>query len=118
MTAMTSRRWLGAVAVAAVLVAFADRASAQVGPKADPNKLVTRTYSLKPILGDKIRYHLDPAFTKRLMPPPVVPLLDMPLHIAKAQGRIRDMTDDELGDGQVDLTRVAHQISPTLWRSM
>src|SRR5437763_16166850 len=50
---MTSRRWLGAVAVAAMLVALADRAAAQVGPKADPNKLVTKTYDLNRVIGGK-----------------------------------------------------------------
>jgi type IV secretion system protein VirD4 len=34
--------------------------------------------NMKPILCQKIRYYDDPAFTSRLMPPPEVPLLEIP----------------------------------------
>ena len=38
---------------------------------------------------EKIRYHRDKVFTERLLPPPVVPAMDMDLHFARVQQRWR-----------------------------
>jgi type IV secretion system protein VirD4 len=43
----------------------------------------------KPILADKIRYHTDPTFTPRLLPPPELPLIDLDLHRARLEQRVR-----------------------------
>ena len=43
----------------------------------------------KPILGEKIRYHRDKVFTARLRRAPVVPPMNMDLHFAKTQQRVR-----------------------------
>lgn len=53
----------------------------------------------KPILGEKIRYHRDKAFTSRLLPAPTVPRMDMDLHMARVQERWR-YADDELAPGE------------------
>ena len=60
----------------------------------------------KPILCDKIRYYDDPAFTSRVMEPPVVPPLDLDLFIAKLQNRIRPLQDSELQADGSDLSDV------------
>jgi type IV secretion system protein VirD4 len=49
----------------------------------------------KPILGEKIRYYRDKAFTSRLLKAPPVPRMDMDLHLARVQQRWR-YADDEL----------------------
>ena len=49
----------------------------------------------KPILADKIRYYTDPVFTARLMPPPVLPELDLATHRARVEQRVRLADDDE-----------------------
>ena len=49
----------------------------------------------KPILADKIRYHNDPVFTARLLPAPVLPLLDLDTHRARIEQRVRLADDDE-----------------------
>ena len=50
----------------------------------------------KPILCDKIRYYDDPAFSSRVMLPPVVPPLDLDLFVAKSQNRIRLLQDSDV----------------------
>jgi type IV secretion system protein VirD4 len=70
-------------------------------------RLVVICENCKPILGEKIRYHRDKAFKARLRPPPVVPLMNMDLHIAKVQQRWR-YADDELAQGQgLDVNELA-----------
>lgn len=49
----------------------------------------------KPILADKIRYHTDPVFMARLMPPPDLPELDLATHRARVEQRVRLAGDDE-----------------------
>jgi type IV secretion system protein VirD4 len=51
--------------------------------------------SCKPILADKIRYHTDPVFMERLMPPPALPELDLATHRARVEHRVRLAEDDE-----------------------
>jgi len=43
----------------------------------------------KPILADKICYYTDPTFTPRLLPPPELPLIDLDLHRARIEQRVR-----------------------------
>ena len=74
-------------------------------------RLVVIFENCKPILGEKIRYHRDKAFTSRLCPPPVVPQMDMDLHLARVQQRWR-FADDELAPGQkLDVEMLAHDTS-------
>jgi type IV secretion system protein VirD4 len=49
----------------------------------------------KPILADKIRYYTDPVFMARLMPPPLLPELDLATHRARVEHRVRLAGDDE-----------------------
>jgi type IV secretion system protein VirD4 len=75
-------------------------------------RLVLILENSKPILADKIRYHREQAFTSRLRPPPVVPRLDIDMHLARVQQRVRDLQDSDLGpDERVDLSKVAHRFS-------
>ena len=60
----------------------------------------------KPILCDKIRYYDDPAFTSRVMKPPVVPPLDLDLFVAKSQNRIRPLRDSDMQADGSDLSDV------------
>jgi len=52
-------------------------------------RLVVIMEDCKPILGEKIRYHRDEAFKKRLLPAPEVPRMDMDRHLAQVQQRRR-----------------------------
>jgi type IV secretion system protein VirD4 len=75
-----------------------------------PDRLVVILENCKPILGEKIRYHREKVFTKRLRPPPAVPPMDMDLHFAKAEQRWRHLPDI-LADGQqLDVDRLAINI--------
>lgn len=75
------------------------------------DRLVLVLENCKPILGDKIRYFRDKAFRARLMPPPVVPSMNMDLHLAKAQQRWR-YADDELAPGEgIDVATLAHDMT-------
>src|SRR3990167_119049 len=65
-------------------------------------RLVVIFENCKPILGEKIRYFQDKAFTARLMPAPEVKPMDMDLHLAKAQQRWR-VADDELPPDKKEL---------------
>ena len=60
----------------------------------------------KPILCDKIRYYDNPAFTSRVMQPPVVPPLDLDLFVAKLQNRIRTLQDNDVKADGSDLSDV------------
>ena len=62
-------------------------------------RLVVIYENCKPILGEKIRYYCDKTFTSRLVPPPVVPRMDMDLHLARVQQRWR-YADEELASGE------------------
>jgi type IV secretion system protein VirD4 len=74
-------------------------------------RLVVIVENCKPILGEKIRYHRDKAFTSRLRPAPAVPRMDMDLHQARAQQRWRH-ADDELAPGQtLSVEALAHDFT-------
>jgi type IV secretion system protein VirD4 len=65
----------------------------------------------KPILGEKIRYYRDKAFTSRLLPAPTVPRMNMDLHLARVQERWR-YAEDELGlGGSLDYEQLAYDMS-------
>ncbi len=71
-------------------------------------RLVIVLENCKPILGEKIRYYRDKAFKARLRYAPVVPRMDMDLHLARVQGRWR-YADDELPAGEgIDFQTLAH----------
>ncbi|KQW67766.1 type IV secretory system conjugative DNA transfer family protein [Methylibium sp. Root1272] len=74
-------------------------------------RLVVIFENCKPILGEKIRYYRDRAFTSRLLPAPSVPRMNMDLHLARVQERWR-YADDELspGDG-LDYEQLAYDMS-------
>jgi type IV secretion system protein VirD4 len=74
-------------------------------------RLVVISENCKPILGEKIRYFRDQAFTKRLRPAPPVPPMDMDLHLARVQQRWR-YAPDELPPGEnLNLEVLAHDTS-------
>jgi type IV secretion system protein VirD4 len=71
-------------------------------------RLVVIFENCKPILGEKIRYYRDKAFTPRRRPAPVVPRMNMDLHLARVQERWR-YADDELPAGEtLNLEALAH----------
>lgn len=74
-------------------------------------RLVVIYENCKPILGEKIRYYRDKAFTLRLRPAPAVPRMNMDLHLARVQERWR-YADDDLspGDG-LDYEQLAYDMS-------
>lgn len=74
-------------------------------------RLVVICENCKPILGEKIRYWRDKAFTSRLLPPPAVPRMNMDLHLARVQERWL-YADDELGPGNsLDYEELAYDMS-------
>jgi type IV secretion system protein VirD4 len=74
-------------------------------------RLVVIVENCKPILGEKIRYHRDKAFTPRLLPAPAVPRMDMDLHLARVQQRWR-YADDELAPGEsLKVEALAHDVA-------
>ncbi len=74
-------------------------------------RLVAIFENCKPILGEKIRYYRDKAFTSRLRPAAVVPRMNMDLHLARVQERWR-YTEDELGSGDaLDFEQLAYDMS-------
>jgi len=77
-------------------------------------RLVVIFENCKPILGEKIRYFQDKAFTSRLKPAPAVKSMDMDLHLAKVQQRWR-LADDELPPGQtsMDIGVLNHDVKLT-----
>ncbi|MBX3620821.1 MAG: type IV secretory system conjugative DNA transfer family protein, partial [Rhizobacter sp.] len=71
-------------------------------------RLVVFFENCKPIVGEKIRYYRDKAFTSRLLKAPAVPRMDVDLHLARVQQRWR-YADDELPAGQtLSLEALAH----------
>ncbi len=75
------------------------------------DRLVIVLENSKPILGEKIRYYRDKAFTTRLLPAPAVPLMDIDLHLARVQDRWR-FAEDELAPGEgIDMNALAHDLS-------
>jgi type IV secretion system protein VirD4 len=79
-------------------------------------RLVVICENCKPILADKIRYHREPIFRERLLPPPHVPAMKMDLHLARVQQRWR-YAEDELVEGEtLDVEQLMHDFSgvPTL----
>jgi type IV secretion system protein VirD4 len=77
-------------------------------------RLVVICENCKPILGEKIRYFQDKAFTSRLKPAPEVKPMDMDLHLAKVQQRWR-FAEDELPPGQtsMDIGVLNHDVKLT-----
>ncbi len=74
-------------------------------------RLVVIFENCKPILGEKIRYHREKVFTSRLRRPPVVPQIDMDLHLARVQQRWR-FADDELAPGEgLSVESLAHDVA-------
>ena len=74
-------------------------------------RLVVIFENCKPILGEKIRYYRDKAFTSRLLPAPAVARMNMDLHLARVQERWR-YADDELGLGDsLDYEQLAYDMS-------
>jgi type IV secretion system protein VirD4 len=74
-------------------------------------RLVVVVENCKPILGEKIRYHRDKVFRARLRPAPVVPRIEMDLHLARVQQRWR-YADDELVPGEgFSLDALAHDLA-------
>jgi len=65
-------------------------------------RLVVIFENCKPILGEKIRYFQDKAFTTRLLPAPEVKPMNMDLHLAKVQQRWH-IADDELPPDKKEL---------------
>ena len=68
-----------------------------------PDRVIVLADNCKPIFGEKIKYYTDPAFKDRLMPPVVVPPLDMDTFIAKSEGRVRALEPGE----QVSTSKLA-----------
>lgn len=74
-------------------------------------RLVAIFENCKPILGEKIRYYRDKAFTSRLLPAPRVPRMNMDLHLARVQERWRYANDElDLGDS-LDYEQLAYDMS-------
>jgi type IV secretion system protein VirD4 len=74
-------------------------------------RLVVICENCKPILGEKIRYHREKVFKARLLPAPVVPRMDMDLHLARVQQRWR-YADDELAEGEgLSVAALAHDLA-------
>ena len=74
-------------------------------------RLVVIFENCKPILGEKIRYYRDKAFASRLRPAPVVPRMNMDLHLARVQQRWR-YADDKLAPGEsLSLDALAHDVA-------
>ena len=60
-----------------------------------PDRVIVMMDNCKPIFGEKIKYYDDPVFKKRLLPPVVVPALDMDAFIARREGRTRTLNEGE-----------------------
>jgi type IV secretion system protein VirD4 len=74
-------------------------------------RLVVIFENCKPILGEKIRYYRDKAFTSRLLPAPTVPRINMDLHLARVQERWR-YADDEVEPGDsLEYEQLAYDMS-------
>jgi type IV secretion system protein VirD4 len=74
-------------------------------------RLVVIFENCKPILAQKIRYHRDKVFSARLWTAPVVPQMNMDLHLARVQQRWR-YANDELAVGEsLSLDVLAHDVT-------
>lgn len=60
-----------------------------------PDRSIVLSDDCKPVLADKIRYYTDPAFATRLLPAAPVPSIDVDAHIARREGRVRELKTDE-----------------------
>jgi len=74
-------------------------------------RLVAIVENCKPILAEKIRYHRDKVFRARLRRPPVVPRMDVELHLARVQQRWRFADDDLTPDETLRIEALAHDFS-------
>ncbi|RVT51104.1 type IV secretory system conjugative DNA transfer family protein [Rubrivivax albus] len=74
------------------------------------DRLVVIAENCKPILGEKIRYHDDPAFQPRLLPAPAVPAMDLALHRARVDQRWRSV-EDLPDDRALGMDALAHDLS-------
>ena len=74
-------------------------------------RLVVICENCKPILGEKIRYHQEKVFTSRLRPPPVVPQIDMDLHLARVQQRWRFASDELVPGEGLSVEALAHDLT-------
>ena len=79
------------------------------------NREIVSLENVKPILCDKIRWYADPVLRKRQIAAPAVPLLDLDLHLAQVQKRMRETTVEDIAGG-VDLGQIAQSFDsvPTL----
>jgi type IV secretion system protein VirD4 len=60
------------------------------------HKSVLMVENVRPIMADKICYYTDPVFMQRLMAPPAIPLIDLELHRARVERRVRASLPGEL----------------------
>jgi len=74
-------------------------------------RLVIVMENCKPILGEKIRYHREKAFTERLLPAPTVPAMDMDLHFARVQQRWREVDGDLAPGEELTVEALAHDLA-------
>jgi type IV secretion system protein VirD4 len=74
------------------------------------DKMVIVMENCKPILGDKIRYHREKAFIARLLPTPVVPVMNMDLHFARVQQRWRLAPEEMATDEGLQIEQLAHNV--------
>jgi type IV secretion system protein VirD4 len=74
-------------------------------------RLVVIFENCKPILGEKIRYYRDKAFTPRLLPAPTVPRMNMDLHLARVQERWRYADDELAPSDSLDYEQLAYDMS-------
>ncbi|NRF71378.1 type IV secretory system conjugative DNA transfer family protein [Aquincola sp. S2] len=61
-----------------------------------PDREVVLYENCRPILAEKIRYYADPLLAPRVLPPPEVPLIDLGLHQARVEGRMRFAKPEEV----------------------
>ena len=74
-------------------------------------RLVVICENCKPILAEKIRYFSDKAFKSRLVPAPLVPRMDVELHLARVQQRWRYADDELAADHSLSLEALAHDLT-------
>lgn len=80
-------------------------------------RLVVICENCKPILAEKIRYFRDKAFKSRLVPAPLVPCMDVELHLSRVQQRWRYADDELAADQSLSLEALAHDLTllPNDW---
>jgi type IV secretion system protein VirD4 len=74
-------------------------------------RLVVICENCKPILAEKIRYFSNKAFRSRLLPAPLVPRMDVELHLARVQQRWRYADDELAANGSLSLEALAHDLT-------